>query len=187
MHCSPKRGLTWSINRNARLESALRRKADNGKPRKGADLVNKGLQFVGTLFVSVAFAASMIASLAFVKRYASVFFVSVAFAASMIASPSFAQEKDSESTGAYKIGVVDRKVVMEKFKKAKEEYKQLQEEVDELQKGIDALSEKIEKAKEKYEEEKDTLTPEERIEREDTIQSDYRESVSYTHLTLPTN
>jgi Skp family chaperone for outer membrane proteins len=90
------------------------------------------------------------------------------------ASPAAAPASTTPS-GQYKIGVVNRKVVMEGYKKVKGEYEKLQAEVAERQKEIDKLSEKIQGEKEAYEKEKDSLTPAERAERENTIQSEYRQ------------
>lgn len=86
-----------------------------------------------------------------------------------------AQSAQGNSSGQYKIGVFDRKVVMEGYKKVEVEYNKLQEEVDERQKEIDKLSAQINKAKEDYEEIKDSLSTEERAEREAEIQNNYRE------------
>lgn len=77
--------------------------------------------------------------------------------------------------GQYKIGVVNRKSVLDGYKKVADEYKRLQGEVDVLQKDIDKLSERIEAAKKKYDAEKDTMTTAEKADREATIQSEYRQ------------
>ena len=89
------------------------------------------------------------------------------------AAADAASAAPAKSDSGYKIGVVDRKNVMEKYKKAEAEYKKLQGEVDILQKDIDKLSERIQAAKDGFDEEKDSMTPEERVEREDAIQRDY--------------
>jgi len=85
-----------------------------------------------------------------------------------------AQDNEAKQT-SYKIGVFDRKVVLDGYKKVENEYNKLQEEVDERQKEITKLSERIEADTKEYEKIKDTLTAEEQAEREAEIESDYRE------------
>lgn len=87
-----------------------------------------------------------------------------------------AQDKKTAAvpSGQYKIGVIDRKVVLDGYKKVETEYSKLQEEVDERQKEITKLSDQITADKEKYDEDKDSLSAEEKGEREAEIQNDYR-------------
>jgi Skp family chaperone for outer membrane proteins len=91
------------------------------------------------------------------------------------ASPTAAASANTTPSGQYKIAVVNRKVVMEGYKKVKGEYDKLQAEVEERQKPIDKLSDKIQGERDAYEKEKDSLTPTERAERENTIQSEFRQ------------
>ena len=96
-------------------------------------------------------------------------------------APSWAQDtpglRSSQKTGAgqYKIGIVNRKAVMDGFKKARKQYEELQDEVNVMQKDIDRLSDKIQSAKDKYEEDKAAIASDEKADREDAIQSDYLE------------
>ena len=95
---------------------------------------------------------------------------------SMTSAYAADKEKAAEATGAkvdYKIAIVDTKAVITGYNKAKDEYKQLQADVDVRQKEIDKLSEQIDSAKKKYEAERETLSTEQRADREAAIQSDY--------------
>jgi len=80
-----------------------------------------------------------------------------------------------KSEGGYKIGVFDRKDVLDGYTKVKEEYEKLQDDVNVRQEDIDKLSDKIQAAKEKYEEAKESLTAAEKAEREAEIQAEYRQ------------
>ena len=80
-----------------------------------------------------------------------------------------------KSSGGYKIGVFDRKKVLDGYNKVKNEYEGLQEEVERRQVDIDKLSDKIQAAKDKYQEEKESLSAGERAEREAEIQAEYRQ------------
>ena len=55
-----------------------------------------------------------------------------------------------KSSGGYKIGVFDRKKVLDGYNKVKNEYEGLQEEVERRQVDIYKLSDKIQAAKDKY-------------------------------------
>lgn len=87
------------------------------------------------------------------------------------------------AAGQYKIGVVNRKKVLEGYNKVKAEYERLKKEMEDLQKPIDALSTKINGMKEAYDKEKDKLSPEVRSERELEVQKMFSEYQS----TLKTN
>lgn len=99
----------------------------------------------------------------------------------VLAGPAWAQDsekkkdKDSEKVGAYKIGVVDRKVVLDGYKKMKKEYEALEEEVKERQKPITALSDKINADKAKYAANEASMTPTEKDKLGAEIQADFRE------------
>lgn len=80
-----------------------------------------------------------------------------------------------KSSGGYKIGVFDRKKVLDGYNKVKNEYEELQKEVERRQVEIDALSDKIQAAKDKYQEEKEALSAGEQAEREAGIQAEYRQ------------
>jgi len=90
-------------------------------------------------------------------------------------SKAGAQASASAPSSTLKIGVVNRKKVLEGYKKVKQEYDALQKEVETRQKDIDKLSERIQSAKDQYKAEKEKLSPEERSSREASIQSDYRQ------------
>jgi outer membrane protein len=77
--------------------------------------------------------------------------------------------------GQYKIGVVNRKLVMKGYKKVDAEYNALKADVDAMQAEIDKLSTKIQAAKDKYDKEKDSMSPQERADVEAKVQSDYRQ------------
>ncbi|MCX5758999.1 MAG: OmpH family outer membrane protein [Candidatus Hydrogenedentes bacterium] len=83
--------------------------------------------------------------------------------------------KPATSSGDYKIGVINRKVIMDGYKKVKAEYETLGAEVKSRQSKIDEISTKIENAKKAYEAAKDKLSAAERAERETAIQNDYRD------------
>jgi Skp family chaperone for outer membrane proteins len=96
------------------------------------------------------------------------------------ASPAFAQNAKSKdkapaapaapaaapaapaAPGQYKIGVVNRKQIIESYTKVKAEYDKLKGEMDGLQKPIDDLSTKITSAKDAYSKNRETMTPEQR-------------------------
>jgi len=82
---------------------------------------------------------------------------------------------EAASSGQYKIGVINRKQILEGYKKVKAEYEKLQAEVEKRQASIDELSKKIDDAKKAYEAEKEKLSPAERAEKETAIQNDYRD------------
>ncbi len=83
--------------------------------------------------------------------------------------------KPATSSGQYKIGVINRKLILDGYKKVKAEYAKLQGEVESRQSKIDELSKKIDDAKKTYEAEKDKLAPADRAEKETAIQNDYRD------------
>jgi Skp family chaperone for outer membrane proteins len=76
--------------------------------------------------------------------------------------------------GSYKIGIVSRKDVFDKYNKTKTEYARLETEVKDLQKGIDDLSTKIEAAKKEYEAKKDSMSESERNDLEGKIKLDFQ-------------
>lgn len=105
-------------------------------------------------------------------------FVKICLAILLVTSWNWASAQDAKpaaSSGQYKIGVINRKQILEGYKKVKAEYEKLQTEVTSRQAKIDELSKKIDDAKKAYEGEKEKLTPSERAERETTIQNDYRD------------
>ncbi len=75
----------------------------------------------------------------------------------------------------YRIGVVNRKQVLDKYNKVKDEYKKLQAKVDGEQGDIDKLSKKIEGMKTDYDAQKGTMTPEQRATKEADVQKEYGE------------
>ena len=77
------------------------------------------------------------------------------------------------SPGQYRIGVVSRKKVLEKYTKVKAEYDKLQERVKGEQAEIDKLSDKIEGMKKDYEAQKDAMNPEDRATKEAEVQKEY--------------
>lgn len=76
--------------------------------------------------------------------------------------------------GSYKIGIVSRKDVFDKYNKTKNEYARLEAEVKDLQKGIDELSAKIESAKKEYDAKKDSMSETERNDLEGKIKLDFQ-------------
>lgn len=79
------------------------------------------------------------------------------------------------ASGQYKIGVINRKLILDGYKKVKAEYEKLQAEVEKRQAGIDEMSKRINAAKDAYEAEKEKLSPADRAEKETAIQNDYRD------------
>ena len=75
----------------------------------------------------------------------------------------------------YRIGVVNRKQVLDKYKKVKDEYKKLQAKVDAEQGDIDKLSKKIEDMKKEYDDQKGSMTPEQKATKEADVQKEYGE------------
>ena len=91
-------------------------------------------------------------------------------AASAVPAPSA-----SGSGIQYRIGVVNRKQVLDKYNKVKDEYKKLQAKVDDEQKAITELSDKIEGMKKEYDDQKGSMTPEQRATKEADVQKEYGE------------
>ena len=75
----------------------------------------------------------------------------------------------------YRIGVVNRKQVLDKYAKVKDEYKKLQAKVDAEQGDIDKLSKKIEDMKKEYDDQKGSMTPEQKATKEADVQKEYGE------------
>jgi Skp family chaperone for outer membrane proteins len=90
------------------------------------------------------------------------------------ALPAVAGADDKIPSGQYKIGVVNRKAVLEGYKKAKEDYDKLQAEVTALQADLDKEFDQIQKEDEGFNKVKASLAQEEKAEREAAIQSKYR-------------
>jgi len=84
-----------------------------------------------------------------------------------------APAKTEASSGQYKIGIVDQKEVLAKYKKVKEQYDKLQAEVTAKQDKIDAVSEQIQKAKDDYEANKAKMSLDEQRTKEGAIQSQF--------------
>ena len=97
------------------------------------------------------------------------------FAAAQKATDKSDAGKTATPAGLYKIGVVDRKAVLEKYSKVKAEYEKLQKEVEQRQGEIDKLSKKIQGEKDAYEAGKKDQSPAEQSEKEASIQSEYRQ------------
>lgn len=72
----------------------------------------------------------------------------------------------ASAPGQYKIGVVNRKKIIEGYTKVKAEYDKLRSEMDDLQKPIDELSTKITSAKDAYSKNRETMTAEQRTSEE---------------------
>jgi len=89
--------------------------------------------------------------------------------------PAAAPAAPAKSDGQYKIGVVNRKELFDKYKKQIDGLAALEAQKTTLQKDIDALSESITKKKEKYEKEKDKMTPEEATKLKDDITREFGE------------
>jgi len=75
--------------------------------------------------------------------------------------------------GGYKIGVVDMEVLLTEYEKRKTMYDELQSEVDRRQQKIDEMSKRIESMKESYDNNRDTMSDEERFDRENEIESEF--------------
>lgn len=103
-----------------------------------------------------------------------VLFAVLAIAALIVTGlPASAQE----SSGAYKIGVVDFRQVMENYSKREAEYQKLQQEVDALQAGIDDKFQRIEALRDAYEANVaswNTDTREQKEEEINTLYDEYR-------------
>lgn len=99
------------------------------------------------------------------------------FAGSSFAEQAKAEEgaKASAPVSQYKIGIVDRRAVLQGYNKVAEERKQLEDEVDAENKEIDKMAAELDAAKKKYDEEKDSLSSTEREEREMAIQNQFME------------
>jgi Skp family chaperone for outer membrane proteins len=92
----------------------------------------------------------------------------------VMALPVRAFAQDAADTKAYKIGVVNRKVIFDEYGKTKKEYEQLQAEVEKRQVTVTELSNKIDAQKTEYDKKKDSMSAAEREEFEAQVESDYR-------------
>ncbi len=72
----------------------------------------------------------------------------------------------SASNSQYKIGIVDRRAVLQGWNKVKAEREKLESDVDKENKEIDKMAADLQSAKETYDKEKDTLSATVREERE---------------------
>ncbi|MFA7691794.1 MAG: OmpH family outer membrane protein [Candidatus Hydrogenedentes bacterium] len=95
--------------------------------------------------------------------------LTLAFSCLMV-RPAAAQ---TETTGQYRIAVVDMSLLMSEYNKRKAKYNELQKEVDRLQQEIDSMSQRIEKAKSDYEAKKDSMSDDERFDKRSQIESDF--------------
>ena len=102
-------------------------------------------------------------------------FLTVLLVLGSVAAMAQEAKPAANASGQYKIGVINRKQILDGYKKVKAEYEKLQAEVESRQAKIDELSSKIDAAKKAYEAEKEKLSPSERAERETAIQNDYRD------------
>ena len=91
------------------------------------------------------------------------------------AAPVTAPAETPVAGGGYKIGVVNRKTVVNDYKKVKNEYAKLKAEMEKRQVGIDDLSKEIEKDKAAFKKDTDDgkLSPTERTDREAAIQNKF--------------
>ncbi len=97
-------------------------------------------------------------------------------ACGLLMSSAIAQESDgAPGSKAYKIGIVDRKLVFDAYEKTKVEYENLQKQVEVKQSTVDKLSKNVEAQKEEYDKKKDTMTDVERAEFENKVKSDYHQ------------
>lgn len=109
-------------------------------------------------------------------------------AASVIAVAGVAKAQDaakpaataSAASSAYKIGIVDRRAVLQGYTKAHAEREKLEADVEAKNKEIEKMSENLRTSKEKYDKERDALSVTEREEREAAFQKellDYQSKV----------
>jgi len=90
------------------------------------------------------------------------------------AAPTAVPAPSASGSGIqYRIGVVNRKQVLDKYNKVKDEYKKLQAKVDAEQGDIDKLSKKIEGMKTDYDAQKGSMTPEQKATKEADVQKQY--------------
>ena len=81
-----------------------------------------------------------------------------------------AAAQGTASVSQYKIGIVDRRTVIQGYNKVTEERKKLETDVETENKSIDKMLEDLQTAKDKYDKEKDSLSTTEREERELSLQ-----------------
>ncbi|GEM_PF-994036 len=101
-------------------------------------------------------------------------YVALLVTAVLLSGGDAASQEAAADGKVYKIGIVDRKEVFEKYNRKKDEYDGLQEEVKKRQTIVDELMDRIEKQKAEYDSKKDALSNEEREELESAIESDMR-------------
>ncbi|MBX7259189.1 MAG: OmpH family outer membrane protein [Candidatus Hydrogenedentes bacterium] len=89
--------------------------------------------------------------------------------------PAQAQAAPAKADGQFKIGVVNRKMVFDSYKKREQGLADLEAQKNKLQVEIDALSKSIEAKKKKYEDEKDKMTDDERTKLKDEITREFGE------------
>ena len=87
------------------------------------------------------------------------------------AAPAPKKEGAPVKDGQYKIGVVDRGEVLKNYNKVKMEYEALKADVDKRQKDIDSKFDVADALKKQYEEKRDKLSPAERADLEQKIES----------------
>jgi len=75
----------------------------------------------------------------------------------------------------FKIGIVDRRAVLQGYDKVSDERKKLEAEVEAENKEIDKMAAELDEAKKKYDDEKDALSATQREEREMAIQNQFME------------
>jgi len=114
-------------------------------------------------------------------------FTGAALAQNKNAKPADSAEQPaaSASVSQYKIGIVDRRAVIQGYNKVTAERKKLESDVEAENKAIDKLSADLQTAKETYDKERDSLSSTEREEREVALQKqlmDYQTKVQTKQL-----
>jgi Skp family chaperone for outer membrane proteins len=89
--------------------------------------------------------------------------------AGVLVNSTLVDAQDAAS-GQYKIGVVDRKQVFEAYNKYKSERQQLESDMATMQSELDAIADNVEALREQYRATRDTMTEEQRKDKEQEIE-----------------